>query len=317
MAVRVSALSGLALCGALALSGCELGQAGARTAPTPLPRPDAAPITAAATGASAELADYYARVQNGLLTQGLLRTDGGGPDVPFGPRDLVRNFLKIAFYEEYSDTGGQLVARESVSRMHRWAKPVTVSVAFGASVDPAKKTRDSNEVTKFVNRLARVTGHPIRQVPAGSGNFRVFIVSEDERRALGAKLRQIMPNISTTAINTVTNLPRSTYCLAFATDPEQDGTYSQAVAIIRAEHPDLLRASCIQEEIAQGLGLSNDYALARPSIFNDDEEFGLLTTHDELLLKMLYDPRLRPGMAEAEARPIVEKIAAELMGGEA
>ena len=27
--------------------------------------------------------------------------------------------------------------------------------------------------------------------------------------------------------------------------------------------------------MAQGLGLSNDYALARPSIFNDDEEFGL------------------------------------------
>jgi DUF2927 family protein len=125
-----------------------------------------------------------------------------------------------------------------------------------------------------------------------------------------------MPNISTTALNTVVNLPRSTYCLAFATDPEQDGTYNQAVAVIRAEHPDLLRASCIHEEVAQGMGLSNDYALARPSIFNDDEEFGFLTTHDELLLKMLYDPRLRPGMREAEARPIVEQIARELMGGE-
>jgi len=87
------------------------------------------------------------------------------------------------------------------------------------------------------------------------------------------------------------------------------------VAIIRAEHPDLLRASCIQEEVAQGLGLSNDYPLARPSIFNDDEEFGLLTTHDEKLLEMLYDERLRPGMSEGEARPIVERIASDLMGG--
>ncbi|MEZ5685909.1 MAG: DUF2927 domain-containing protein, partial [Paracoccaceae bacterium] len=44
--------------------------------------------------------------------------------------------------------------------------------------------------------------------------------------------------------------------------------------------------------------------------------FALLTRHDELLLRMLYDPRLTPGMTEAEARPIVQTIAAELMGGE-
>ena len=89
---------------------------------------------------------------------------------------------------------------------------------------------------------------------------------------------------------------------------------SQAVAVIRAEHPDALRLSCIHEEIAQGLGLANDSPAARPSIFNDDEEFGLLTRHDELLLRILYDSRLSPGMTEEEARPVVEIIAAELLG---
>lgn len=261
-----------------------------------------------------QLADYYARVQNGLLTQGLLRTDGGGPDVPFGSRDLVRNFLKIAFYEEYADSGGYLVARENASRMHRWSRPVSLSIEFGPSVGAADRARDSAVTARLVKRLVRATGHPISLTAAGSGNFRVFVVSEDERRAMGPKLKAIMPGISTTAMNTVINLPQSTYCLVFATDPQQDGTYDQAVAVIRAEHPDLLRASCLHEEITQGLGLANDSPLARPSIFNDDEEFGLLTTHDEYLLKMLYDPRLRPGMSEAEARPIVERIAAELMG---
>lgn len=315
MKPRARLASGAALAVVVLLAGCA-GDLAPPQAVAPVARPDFSEISAPPTGASAELSDYYTRVQTGLLAQGLLRTDGGGADAPYSARDLVRNFLKIAFYEEYADAGGQLIARESVSRMHRWAQPVTISVQFGASADPAMRTRDSNELAAFTRRLTRVTGHSIRTVPAGSGNFRVFIVNEDERRALGPTLRQIMPNISNTALNTVTNLPRSTYCLAFATDPEQDGTYDQAVAVIRAEHPDLLRASCIQEEVAQGLGLSNDYALARPSIFNDDEEFGFLTTHDELLLKMLYDPRLRPGMSEAEARPIVERIAAELMGGE-
>ena len=46
---------------------------------------------------------------------------------------------------------------------------------------------------------------------------------------------------------------------------------------------------------------------------NDDEEFAYLTRHDELLLKILYDSRLRPGMTEAEARPIVLQIARELL----
>ncbi|WP_372802367.1 DUF2927 domain-containing protein, partial [Paracoccus seriniphilus] len=48
---------------------------------------------------------------------------------------------------------------------------------------------------------------------------------------------------------------------------------------------------------------------------NDDEEFALLTRHDELLLQILYDPRLRPGMTAAEATPIVRSIATELLDG--
>ena len=312
---RTGGLLGLLLAGLPLLAGCGwTSPGGSANAPAALPRPAAPAIAAPDSGASAQLADYYSRVQTGLLSQGLLRTDSGDTDAPFTRRDLVRNFLKIAFYEEYVDAGGKLVARESRSRLHRWAVPVTLSVQFGASVPAEVRAKDTGEVSRFVTRLSRASRHPIRQVQAGAGNFRVFIVGEDERRALAPMLRSIVPNISTTALNTVINLPRSTYCLAFATDPEGDGTYSHAIAVIRAEHPDLLRTSCIQEELAQGLGLSNDYALARPSIFNDDEEFGLMTTHDELLLRMLYDRRLRPGMGEAEARPIVEVIAAELMG---
>jgi hypothetical protein len=36
---------------------------------------------------------------------------------------------------------------------------------------------------------------------------------------------------------------------------------------------------------------------------------------DQALLRILYDPRLRPGMREAEALPVIRTIASELMGG--
>jgi hypothetical protein len=71
----------------------------------------------------------------------------------------------------------------------------------------------------------------------------------------------------------------------------------------------------VHEELAQGLGLANDSPLARPSIFNDDEEFALLTPQDALMLRMLFDPRLQPGMSLDEARPIIDQMAQELLGG--
>ena len=77
-----------------------------------------------------------------------------------------------------------------------------------------------------------------------------------------------------------------------------------------------MRLSCFHEEIAQGLGLPNDSPRARPSIFNDDEEFALLTDQDEMMLRILYSPELRPGMTAAEARPIVESLARRMVGGE-
>ena len=65
------------------------------------------------------------------------------------------------------------------------------------------------------------------------------------------------------------------------------------------------------------MGLANDSPSARPSIFNDDDEFALLTTHDELLLKMLYDPRLKAGMTLPEAKPIIRTITTEFLSGPA
>ena len=81
---------------------------------------------------------------------------------------------------------------------------------------------------------------------------------------------------------------------------------------IGAEATGVLRQACLHEEITQALGLTNDSPTARPSIFNDDQEFALLTRHDELLLRILYDDRLEAGMSPEQAMPVARKIADEL-----
>lgn len=170
-------------------------------------------------------------------------------------------------------------------------------------------------IAAYTARLGRLTSHPV-SVVSQNANFNVLVVNEDERRALGPKLRTLVPGISDASIRTLTDLPRSILCLVLAFSEGAGFDYTNAVAIVRAEHPDLMRLSCVHEELAQGMGLANDSPVARPSVFNDDEEFGLLTRHDELLLKMLYDRRMRVGMDQDTARPVATIIAAELMGND-
>ena len=190
---------------------------------------------------------------------------------------------------------------------------VRVALRFGASVPAERRATDTARVASYLARLAGITGHPIALNDAAP-NFHVWIVSEDERRALGPVIGRVMPSLGPAEIGGITNMPPSTYCVVYALASEGASTYTRAFAVVRAEHPDLLRLSCLHEEIAQGLGLANDSPRARPSIFNDDEEFALLTPQDEAMLRMLYDPALRPGMTEAEARPVVQSLAARLTG---
>jgi hypothetical protein len=320
-------LSVISLLSALALSGCDLFDSGGLDNIPPPPVRPAVPVPAVAappapprpaepSETSQALSDYYAELQQGYLSQGLLREDGGGPDTPVTRRQLVENFIRIALFEEFTDIGGRLVPSEKATLLHRWEGPVRMRVEFGATVPERVVGRDEREISRFAQRLARLTGLSVT-LDTRNPNFHVFILNEDERRSIGPELRKISPQIDSVAVNTVENMSIDTLCLVFSIDGEggNEGVYEKAVAVIRAEHPDLLRLSCIHEELAQGLGLPNDSPLARPSVFNDDEEFGLLTRHDELLLRMLYDPRLQPGMSAIEVRPIAEEIAAELLGG--
>ena len=305
------------LAGAVALAGCD-GMA-PRNSVRPEPRPDQ-PRTAPAeprnmpSEASATLATYYARVQADLLAQGLLRTDGGGPDTPYDAEMLIRNFEKLAFFDEYERGQGLRSARGTPGQLRRWTSPVRVTVEFGASVSQAQRATDRLVIDRYVARLARITGHPIST--GANGNFHIMVLSEDDRAAALPRIQALVPNINPNSLDIIRTIPRSIHCLVIAfSDTRNDHVYRKAIAVVRAEHPDLLRRSCIHEEVAQGLGLANDSPLARPSIFNDDDEFALLTTHDEMLLKMLYDPRLRPGMTPDEARPIYSARARELAGG--
>lgn len=305
---------GLSILAAGMIASCDVRAPQPTPTPgTPAPGPAVAPDMQPSEQ-SVALSRYYARAQNDMLVRGLLRQDGGGPDTPFDADDLVRNFQQIAFYDEYARGAGLSRSGGGQTGLRRWAGPVRMAAFFGVSANDETRARDISEVRAYANRLARLTGHPI-SYSQDNPNFYVFFLSEDDRPAALPRIQSIVPGISDTSLDIFRNVPRSIHCLVAAfSETGNDENYTTAIALIRTEHPDLLRRSCIHEELAQGLGLANDSPSARPSIFNDDDEFALLTSQDELLLRMLYDARLKQGMRIDQATPVLQVIAREMIG---
>ena len=284
------------------------------TEPVPVTAPESPVAAPAPSPASQAARQHYAKVQADLLSRGLMRTDSGTTDAPYTDRMLADTFIRVALYDEYIRSDRGLVAQPVQSRLRRWDQPVRVSLRFGDSVPADRQATDRARIGSFLSRLQTISGHPIR-LSETQPNFFIYVVDEEERQALGPAIHALLPGLGAADVAGITEMPRATYCLVYALSSGSGSTYNKAFAVIRAEHPDLMRLSCLHEEITQGLGLANDSPSARPSIFNDDEEFALLTPMDELLLKMLYSPRLTPGMTEAEARPIVDSLATDLIGG--
>lgn len=95
---------------------------------------------------------------------------------------------------------------------------------------------------------------------------------------------------------------------AFETSREQE---SLSILIPDTSPPHEIR-ECLMEEVTQALGTSNDLYGLSSSIFNDDNAHAWPTTLDYLMLRVLYDPLLEPGLdqdeTEARARRVLDEI---------
>lgn len=262
---------------------------------------------------SIQLEKYYNRTSQRLRARGLLRTDKGRLDSLYSTQNLIENFEKIALHNEYIIKNNEFIPQEKESNLKRWNRAIKINIIHGENSSNKQIKIDKKNISIFTRRLASITGLEM-SISEVNANFIILFLDLDERRDFGQKLSQLMPQLTPAMIKIITSSPRSTFCSAFSlSEPPKNYEYTAALVLIKSEHSKVMRKSCIHEEMAQSLGLTNDSKSARPSIFNDDEEFALLTRHDELLLKILYDKRLKPGMNNKIALPIVRQIAEELM----
>lgn len=244
------------------------------------------------------LADYEAA--------GRLRTELAPEDAPFDNAALIRNFERIAFHTEFAPSEGALVAREAPVRLFRWIGPLRWRLDGDAAT-----AEDRATMLALMARIERLTGLDVAEASAEEEPTLLILVATERYR------RGFVEMMDRSELSDRMRLVREWArddrfpCVGQVGRAEGAGV-TRGLIVVKAETRGLLRRSCLHEETVQSLGLLNDDPGVRPSIFNDDQEFALLTRHDEYLLRILYDPRLSPGMSAARGMPIVRRIVEDI-----
>ncbi|MGF1553134.1 MAG: DUF2927 domain-containing protein [Paracoccaceae bacterium] len=260
--------------------------------------------------------DDWAGYERAALRLGKMRLERRPADLPVSRQALADNFRRIAFGIETDVLAHDDPMASTGGVLRRWRRPVRWAVtSFGPEAGAHRAA-----VEAMTRRLATATGHAIAPAVEDAGeaaNLAVMFLRPEDYAPIAARLAA-RPGGGWLA-HQLDRFGRAghTPCVgiflhardASAGEPDE---ILYALALIRAGLPERLARACVEEELAQAMGLPNDDADVRPSVFNDDQEFALLTAHDEALLAILYDARLRPGMSEAEAMALVPAIVAGL-----
>ena len=238
-----------------------------------------------------------------MAQTGRFRQERAPLDAPYTKDDLVRNFEKVAFVPE-RQLAAFYAKRTGERRLSKWPKGFTYAV-----VGDGVRSSDREEVERIMAILRSRSGLDIRpdyQRPL----MTIFVLSAEARRQVGEAEGAKAWYHGSLFRDWVETLNPPCFALFDASTPDGGAIRSGAV-FVKAEIEEPLRGACLVEELTQSMGLIFDHDDVRPSIFNDDQEFIALTQHDEDLLEILYDPRLKAGMTRAQAGPIVRRIVKE------
>ena len=204
------------------------------------------------------------------------------------PGFIIDSLVEVALRSEYG---------RDPMRLRKWTEPVRVHVDHRVG-DPALHNQ---LVDAQLSQLADITGHSIRRVNGTAGaNVELVLLRQSDLPGLWQQ-RAGEP------------VPRGALCVARIWSDNQSRIQRALIAIPvdRARERGRL-VSCIVEELTQILGLPNDSEKVFPSIFNDKSTDQLLSGLDLVLLRLLYDPRLTPGMGQEAVRSEAKKVLTEL-----
>ena len=230
-------------------------------------------------------------------------------EAEFSPDRIAPAFREIVFRYEFHFRDGRLIDQAIPKPLKRWQGRVRYRL-----VGDGVTERDIEVTQELVARLGALTGLDFQRSEEAH-DLLISIASPEGRKDVAQRLDQAGLPGYRQRYEVWQRTPSWQCGATLSSDAEDPNRLVYAHVFLRAESSTSTRVACLHEEITQSLGLTNDSDKARPSIFNDDHEFKRLTRHDRLLVKTLYDPRLRAGMSADEAMPVARQILGELMAG--
>ena len=207
--------------------------------------------------------------------------------------EIVRSFDRIVLHTEHREM--------TVKMVRKWVAPIRIYLDVGvADADYYRRLTQG-----IVDQLAAASGHDIRIVDDRAA---ANVVSTFDRmdRLLGA-VEAHYPGDAWIRELVNTNLCTGRF---FSSAGGEIFRAEVFIPTDRASSAGMLPAFVI-DETTQILGLPKDSDQVLFSIFNDNSSFMDLTTQDLMLIRLLYDPRLEPGMGRAEALATVRRIVPE------
>ena len=210
---------------------------------------------------------------------------------PPAPDSLAERFELITFFSEFSDDEFPLARwRDGSIRIH----------ALAADSGPYRP-----DIARLADDLGAITGRRIYLV--GGSQQADIVVLMDTRQNIRDALEAI-PGFES-RIRLAMRAP--CYAVFYSGDTDTPHTIDGAIVSIHRMRSEQARR-CLAQEITQALGLPNDIDDPDGTVFSSHSTRTTLSESDRNIVRILYDPRLQPGMTRAEAMPIVRQIAAEL-----
>ena len=211
----------------------------------------------------------------------------------FSDAEILDGFLKTAF-------GSELQRGAPASRIRKYEVPVRIFLDNRARPD---RRRLTNEIIDDIRRKIDHIDIAITE-NRDDANVRIMLIRE---RDFAKTLRSYY------GAQQAGKIERSLepQCL---TGLAKDSSFRivRSEVFLVADASDFVFRDCAYEEILQSLGPVNDVDSVQWTMFNDDVSLGYFDIYDQLLLNLLYHPRIKAGMTREEVRTIVPEILPEV-----
>lgn len=207
---------------------------------------------------------------------------------------IINSFVAVAMNEQ---------AKGSVAEIKKWQKPIYYEIKH--HIDDVEL--HERLVALHFSQIRDITGLKIQRADKQhSANLTIVLTSENRYQQDIAHYFQLDENAKTTKAMAKKIGSASLYT-------RRDNSIHNAAVVIptdRARAEARLLAS-LTEMLTQVLGFPNRSNTVYPSVLNERSRDHFLSGLDYLMLKILYDKRVKSGMTPSKIRETVNQIIAE------